>query len=427
MNAAEWIAALEGRRLDAFLTDCYGADDLSAQRSRYAGLAASQRARFSPSGEIRLFSTPGRTELGGNHTDHNRGKVLAASVHLDSLAAVARSSDGIVELYSEGFPEHFVVDVRDRAKKDGERGKTEALIRGVASRLAELGYEVGGFKGCVTSNVLRGSGLSSSASIEVLIGSLFSHLYNDGRIPSVALAVTGQFAENTYFDKPCGLEDQLACATGGIIGIDFRDPAEPAIERIPFNFLDHGYSLIVVDTGGTHDDLTADYAAIPTEMRAVAAAFGKTACRDISRDQVLGDIPRLRTIAGDRAILRSLHFFADNERVERQVGALKTRDIGGFLAAVRESGSSSWRLLQNCWSPHMTAQPVPVALALSEIFLAGEGASRVHGGGFAGTIQAFVPKGRAQEYVGYMEGVFGPRSVTPLRVRNEGTIEVPLP
>ncbi len=422
---AEGVAGLvEAGGLDRFLADLYGPRETEAQRRRYARLA--RRAAFS-SGDLLLVSTPGRTELGGNHTDHNNGKVLAASVDLDSLAAVARSDDLVVELFSEGFQAPFRVDLRDTSPRSSERGTTEALIRGVAARLAALGFRIGGFRGGIASDVLRGSGLSSSASIEVLLGTCFSHLYNSGGLQAETIASAGKYAENVYFGKPSGLMDQMACATGGIVGIDFLLPEAPKVERIPFDFLSHGYALTVVDTGSSHDDLTEDYAAIPAEMRAVAGALGKSVCREISYPELLGALPRLRASAGERAILRAMHFLDENARVDREIEALKEGDIGGYLAAVRESGSSSWRLLQNCWSPRAASEPIPLALALSERFLSGDGACRVHGGGFAGTIQTYVPTGRSEEYRALMEGAFGAGSVTGLRVRNEGSIAVPLP
>ncbi len=439
LSPAAWRGALDSGDLDPFFWEHYGEEAAPGQRRRYRTLLAAVSERFgagksasgagAPQAEnaaLSFFSTPGRTELGGNHTDHNNGRVLAASVHLDSLAAAYPTGDRVVELYSEGFPQPFAVDLRTLTPVAAEKGRTEALIRGVASRLQALGYKIGGLRGCITSDVLRGSGLSSSASIEVLIGTIFNHLFNGGSISTVTLAIVGQFAENTFFGKPCGLEDQLACATGGIIGIDFRDPSSPQIERIPFSFLEHGYALMVVDTGGSHDDLTPDYAAIPAEMRAVASAFGRSVCREISREELLASLPRLREEAGDRAILRALHFFADNERVARQIEALKGAEMGAYLACVRESGSSSWRLLQNCASPRVAGQPIPLALAVSDELLAGRGASRVHGGGFAGTIQVYAPIERAESYRAAMEAIFGPTSVTVLRVRNSGTIAVPL-
>jgi len=438
MPPGEWSRAIAAGDLDSFFREQYGEEAVARQRERYLALVSAVRERFgsdssapgaraAENASLSFFSTPGRTELGGNHTDHNNGRVLAASVHLDSLAAAFPTEGRVVELSSEGFPEPFAVDLRSQEPAAAERGRTESLIRGVASRLAALGYRVGGFRGCITSEVLRGSGLSSSASIEVLIGTIFNHLFNEGTIPSVTLAIVGQYAENTFFGKPCGLEDQLACATGGIIGIDFRDPAQPEIERVPFGFLEFGYTLMVVDTGGSHDDLTPDYAAIPAEMRAVASAFGRSVCREITREEVLASISRLREGAGDRAILRALHFFADNERVARQIEALKKRDIATYLSCVRQSGSSSWRLLQNCASPRAAGQPIPLALAVSDELLAGAGASRVHGGGFAGTIQVYVPTERAASYRSAMEAIFGAGSVTALQVRNSGTIAVSLP
>lgn len=411
----------EGRELP--LPALYGAE-ADAQWERYRNLFEKTVDRFSPS-ELRIFSTPGRAELGGNHTDHNGGKVLAASVHLDSIAMVEPTEDTLVELYSEGYREPFRVNLAELERIPAEEGRTEALIRGIGARLYEWGYRIGGFRGCITSSVLPGSGLSSSASIEILLATIYNRLFNGGSIPTTALALAGQYAENRFFGKPCGLMDQIACAAGGIVAIDFRRPDEPEIEAVASTFSDHGLSLVVVDTGGSHADLTPDYAAVPAEMRSVARALGKQVCRELTREAVLAALPRLRQQVGDRALLRALHFFADNERVERQVRALQEGRIEEYLQAVREAGDSSWELLQNNYSQaNVREQGVPLALAIARLFLGETAAVRIQGGGFAGTVQAYVPLDRAVEFRTYMEGYFGSGSVTQLRIRSAGTAEL---
>lgn len=411
----------EGRELG--LSALYGGET-GTQWERYRNLFEETVDRFFPA-ELRIFSTPGRAELGGNHTDHNGGKVLAAAVQLDSIAMVEPSDDTLIELYSDGYPAPFRVDLAKLERDPTEEGGTESLIRGIAARLDEWGYRIGGFRGCVSSSVLPGSGLSSSASIEILLATIFSHLFNGGSIPTTELALAGQFAENRFFGKPCGLMDQIACAVGGIVAIDFQHADEPEIQRVGTNFGDHGLSLAVIDTGGSHADLTPDYAAVPEEMRSVARALGKRVCRELSREEVVAALPRLRPQVGDRAILRALHFFADNERVERQVRALRRGQIDEYLQAVRESGHSSWELLQNNYSQtNVREQGVPLALALARLFLGEAAAVRIQGGGFAGTVQAYVRLDREGQFASYMERYFGPSSVTSLRVRSTGTIEI---
>ncbi|MFH1941448.1 MAG: galactokinase family protein [bacterium] len=413
------------RAADLFF-QLYGDDKdvLKKQASRYERLVEEFVSHFSD-GDIFLFSTPGRTEIGGNHTDHNHGRVLAASVDLDSIAAAARTDDSTVTVYSEGYAEPFRVRLDDLARKQEEVGSTSALLRGIASGLVEKGYSVGGFNACVMSDVLVGSGLSSSASVEVLIGTVFNVLFNGGKIPAKTIAKIGQYAENVYFGKPCGLMDQTTCAVGGIVTIDFQKPEEPVVEKIDFDFGVKNYRLLVVDTGGNHADLTEDYAAVPREMKSVAEKLGGRVLRDVEESAVLNRIGGLRTAVGDRALLRALHFFEDNERVLEQVDALRGGRFDRFLALVNASGNSSFKWLQNCYTTKNTSeQGVSLALALTEKYIekVGEGACRVHGGGFAGTIQVFLPVGHLEGYVTIMEGVFGEGSVRVLRIRPTGTI-----
>jgi galactokinase len=404
----------------ATLAELYGKDAISIQTPRYQALAAVAAARSHR--EVRFFSTPGRTELAGNHTDHNHGKVLAAAIHLDAIAAVAPRADHKVFIASDGFPS-FEISLSETGKVPSESGSTVALLRGIAARLSFLGYVIGGFDAFLHSDVLRGSGLSSSAVIEVLLASIFNHLSNQGKMGPTDIALVAQFAENQYFDKPCGLMDPLTCATGGIVSIDFADPAKPSIRPVAFDLSALDASLVIVDTGGSHADLTADYAAIPSEMKAVAQAFDLPACRGLEWHQLLSKIPALRSQVGDRAILRALHYLGENQRVDAQVSALEQGRLHDFLALVRDSGLSSFRWLQNIAAPsQVQSQGIALALALTEQFLAGAGACRVHGGGFAGTIQAWIPRERLQAYQAFMAPIFGPQAVKPLRIRPRGTV-----
>lgn len=406
--------------------DC--ANVIDAQIDRYKGDVKRYGELFSQDDDIEIFSTPGRTEIGGNHTDHNHGKVLAAGVDLDSVGIAAKTDDNIIKVYSKGYDTSFVVDISDLDVVEEEKGTTNALIRGVAAGIKERGYTIGGFNAYMDSRVLPGSGLSSSASIEVLLGTMMGYLYNDGTIDAKELAMIGQYAENKHFGKPCGLMDQMACAVGGFVNIDFKEANRPIVNKIDFDFASRGYSLLVVDTGGNHSDLTADYAAVPEEMKAVARALGGDVCREFSMDQLIGNIKRLRTEVGDRAILRAMHFFSENERVDRQVEALEQGDFDRFLDLILQSGSSSWRWLQNCYATHNPEeQGITLALALTEQFVMEHGykaAYRVHGGGFAGTMQAFLPNEGIKAYISLMEQIFGEDCVTVLGIRPHGTLKI---
>lgn len=419
---------LESHGIKALFSSMYGDSEkiLSYQINRYQGLIQDFFVAFPDSGEdLQIFSTPGRTEVGGNHTDHNAGHVLAASVSMDVIAVVQKRDTGIVTLYSKGYTDAFVVDTRDLAVKIEERETLEAIVRGIAARFTELGYEIGGFDAYIASDILKASGLSSSAAIEALIGTIFSALYNQGGIGPEILAMIGQYAENVYFGKPCGLMDQMACAVGGFVTIDFKDATHPVVEKVDFDFAAMGYSLLVVDTGGNHADLTRDYADVPKEMKSVAEVLGKRVCREISLSQVLENITLLREKVGDRAILRAMHFFMEDKRVLEQVEALKNGRFEEFLSLVTTSGSSSWRWLQNCYPPqNPNEQGVTLALAVTEQFLSGKGAFRVHGGGFAGTIQVFMPNDILPEYVKRIQGIFGMDSVFVLNIRPYGTLHL---
>lgn len=412
--------------IPSWLAGLYGEDPhrLEKEKDRWSQLLSRFQEFFPEDEDVALFSTPGRTEVGGNHTDHNQGRVLAAAVDRDVIAAVSSASDGKIIMASEGYP-MLEVDTRDLTIHPGERGTTPALVRGVCARLEQLGYAVGGFRAVMTSNVPKGSGLSSSAAFEVAVATILNHLYNGGCIPALTCAQIGQFAENVYFGKPCGLMDQTAAAVGGFVSIDFADPAHPLVHQVRYNFAGSGHEVIIVETGGDHANLTADYSSIREDMQAVAAFFGKRVLREVTREEVLTNISALRRKVNDRAILRALHFFDDNQRVEAQVTALEAGDFDEFLHLVRESGRSSWMLLQNGFSYHKPEhQGIPLAQALSQIVLGERGAWRVHGGGFAGTIQAFVPKDLVAEYIQRMEAVFGESSCYPVSIRQMGSVRL---
>jgi len=405
----------------------YGHNDqvLAGQLERYRLLTEWLSEVFPGDENIYLFSTPGRVEIGGNHTDHNLGKVLAAGVNLDAAAAACKNSQNRITLYSRGYTPAFSVDLADLEMKAVERGSTSALIRGIAGRFRALGYHIGGFDACLDSQVMPGSGLSSSATIEILIATILNTLFNRGEIGAKALALAGQYAENQYFGKPCGLMDQLTCALGGIVSIDFKDPQKPAVRKVAFDLKQPDFALLVVNTGGSHELLTQEYSAIRQEMESVAQALGHKVCRQVSETEILGNLARLRRQVGDRAVLRALHFLDENRRVDEQVEALEKRDFSRFLDLVSASGNSSCRWLQNCFTGSDSRnQGVSLALALSERYIRqiGKGACRVHGGGFAGTILALLPGPGVPGYTRLMEGVFGRDCVLTLDIRALGSL-----
>lgn len=375
-------------------------------------------------GDIRLFSAPGRTEVGGNHTDHQHGCVLAASVDLDVIAVAKRNSDNVIRIKSKGFKQDDI-DLSELTPQKEETEHAASLIRGVAARFKELGYNIGGFDAYTTSNVLKGSGLSSSAAFEVMVCTLLNSLYNEEKMDSVEKAIVSQYAENVFFGKPCGLMDQMACSVGGFVSIDFNDVSKPIIEKVVFDFNSVNHSLCIVDTGGCHADLTDDYAAIPAEMKNVAEFFGKEVLRDVSEDEFYAKIKELRSVASDRAILRAIHFFNDNRRAILLKDALKSGDFDKFRQIICESGISSQSWLQNVFSSsNPQEQGLSLALALTSRILNGKGAYRVHGGGFAGTIQAFVPHDMLELYKSSMEQVFGEGSCYVLNIRPVGGVEI---
>lgn len=372
----------------------------------------------------RFFSASGRTEIGGNHTDHNQGKVLAAAVDLDVAAAVIPTDDGIITVKSEGFPEDRIDTSRLEPVKD-ETNSSAALIRGVCAGLKNKGFNVGGFTAYTSSEVLKGSGLSSSAAFEVLIGTILNHLYNNGEISDIEIAKIAQYSENVYFGKPSGLMDQMASSVGGFISIDFKDLESPVIDAIDFDLNANGCSLCIIDTKADHADLTDEYSAIPGEMKSVAVQFNKSCLREITKEDVIKNVSMLRKSCGDRAVLRALHFFDENERVNNLSSALKSGDFESFLKYINRSGESSYKYLQNVFAASdVKNQAVSLALYLCESLLDGEGASRVHGGGFAGTVQAFVPNKKLPEFKKGIEAVFGEGSMYILNIRPVGGTEV---
>jgi galactokinase len=409
--------------LKSVIAKLYG-NKTGGQPERYTMLAEQFKKIFNEE-NYEFFSTPGRTEIGGNHTDHNHGKVIAASINLDSIAAAAPNTLNQVRLKSEGFNEVFVVSLDNLEPVKEEVSTTASLIRGVAAGFVKNGFKIGGFDACIASDVLIGSGLSSSASIEVLIGTIFNYFFNNGKVTSEQTAIIGQYAENKFFGKPCGLMDQVACATGGIITIDFFNPEKPAISKINFDFSKSGYSLVVVDTEANHADLTEDYASIPSEMKEVAAFFGKKFLAEVSYTEFISRLKEVREKVNDRCLLRAFHFFEENIRVEKEVDSLNKNNFDEFLNVVNESGNSSFKYLQNIYSPKNPGQQgVALGLAMSDIFIKekGKGACRIHGGGFAGTIQLFLPDDLVNDFCNVITNIYKKESLKILSIRNYGAV-----
>ncbi len=402
----------------------YPDGDLNFYTERFCRAVDSFAEIFGDKDGIRLFSAPGRTEIGGNHTDHQHGHVLAASVNLDVIAVAAPNGSNLIKIKSEGY-EMDTIDIRDLSVKAEEYNHAAALIRGIASKIHEMGYELKGFDAYTTSSVLSGSGLSSSAAFEVLVGNIVNSFCCDGKISPVEIAKIGQYAENVYFGKPCGLMDQMASSVGGIVTIDFKDTSAPVVEKVDFDFESSGFALCIIDSGADHADLTDEYASIPKEMKAAAKVFGRDFLRDVPMDEFYSKLADVRKAAGDRAVLRAIHFFDDDARVLKQVDAIKRGDFGEFLNLVTESGRSSFMYLQNIFSTKTPAQQdMSVLLALCEKLLSGKGAWRVHGGGFAGTVQAFVPRGELDRFKSSIEAVFGKGKCHVLSIRPVGGLEI---
>ncbi|SJZ98177.1 galactokinase [Anaerorhabdus furcosa] len=397
-------------------------DDIENEKDRYAKLLDQALAKFGDD-EAHLICAPGRTEVGGNHTDHQQGRVLAASVNMD-IATVVVPCANACEYYAEGF-EVKPVSVDDLAIKEEEKFTSESLIRGTLARFKELGYHIGGFKAISHSNVLQGSGISSSAAFEVLLGTILSEIYNDGKIDHVEIAKIGQYAENNYFMKPCGLLDQMACSVGGFVTIDFKDKQNPIVEQVKFDFAHSDYALCLVDTKGSHADLSDEYGLMPKEMKDVAKVLGKEVLSQCTKEEFLKNIKKIREQCSDRALLRAIHFFNETDRVIDQVNALKNNDLETFKKLIIESGYSSYMYLQNVYTTKdIENQNLSLALAISEQLLQNSGAYRVHGGGLAGTIQAFVPKTMLEEYKNQMNEIYGDGSCFVLSIRPVGGYKI---
>ena len=422
MNEA--AGTLNSDKVQDLLRYLYGSDrkTTEAQTDRYAALIKRHADLFGERADIQLISAPGRTEIGGNHTDHNHGRVLAASVNLDALCAVTSREDMIVRFDSEGY-DPIEIDLSDLSVRPEEKGTTRALIRGVAAGMQQAGYRIGGFDAAVTSTVAGGSGLSSSAALEVMLTGVLDSLFNHFDMPYVLRAQISKQAENIYFGKPSGLLDQMASAAGGLVTVDFRDPDHPAVEAVSYDFYRKNYALVVVATGGSHANLTEHYAAIPSEMKGVAECFGQQVLRGLTGEQLTERIGSLRSKVSDRALLRAYHFIREDERVPEQVAALKEDRIGDFLRLILESGRSSWMYLQNIYADNRD-QSLSLALCLAEEMLHGCGAWRIHGGGFAGTTLNFVPLEKVAAFVETMERAFGKDACKVLNIRPVGAARI---
>lgn len=423
MKAEETLRRLDSAEAKRLMTALYGLEKEKENTERYRECVTKFRENFGDC-DMLLFSSPGRTEISGNHTDHNHGKVLAGSINLDCVGAAAKNHSSTVNIISETFQQKFSISLN--ALEPGEKkAGTMDLVKGLLKGFTESGYEIGGFDAYITSNVISSAGVSSSASFEMLLCSMVNTLFNEGRINTVAYAHIGKYAENVYWDKASGLLDQMACAVGGLITIDFLDPVAPVVEKIDFDFASRNHSLIIVQTGRGHADLSEDYSSVPNEMKKVAEYFGKTVCAELTEQQVIEQLKEVRRYAGDRSVMRALHFFEENRRVEAEVTALKEGRFQDFLANITASGNSSWKWLQNCYTnSNYQEQGISVALALTELFIAEKqrGACRIHGGGFAGVIMAMLPNELVDEYVAYIEKALGEGSAYRMSIRPYGAI-----
>ncbi len=426
MNYKNLIENIKSGVLNEKFTTLYGKENVESSKARYIQAIEKFVSLYGEDRDVSLFSVAGRSELSGNHTDHNKGCVVAASISLDIIAVAAPTADTTVRVKSEGFDEDIVNIAEYTVPVTAKYGSSESIIAGMCAGLKANGHKVGGFVAYTTSNVLKGSGLSSSAAFEDMIGTIESHLYNDGNVDNVEISKLAQWAENNFFGKPCGLMDQVACAVGGIVAIDFADTKNPIITPIEFDMTAAGYNLCIVNTGGNHADLTDDYASVPAEMKAIAAYFGKEVLRETDEETVIAAIPTLREKFGDRAIMRALHFFAENKRVAKQKAALESGDLDAFFENVKASGRSSFCYLQNVYTTkNLTEQGLSLALCLAERILGDKKAAwRVHGGGFAGTIQAFVPTETVPEYKAAMDACFGEGACIVLGIRPVGATKI---
>ena len=410
-------------KLPALAKELYPENQWSVQEKRYTDAAARFAELFGTAHET-IFSAPGRSEICGNHTDHNMGKAVGGSVTLDILAFVSPRNDSMIRILADGFPP-VEVDVSDTALRENEKGKSTGLVRGIANKMKEFGLKVGGFNAYTTSNVFKGSGLSSSAAFEVVITAILDHLYNTGNMDRKQMAIISQYAENVYFGKASGMLDQLSCAFGGMIAIDFKDPADPIVRPIDFDFATTGHSMVITDVHSDHADLTADYVAIKSEMQAVANAFGKKYLRQVELSEFEAKVPELNKSLSERALIRAYHYFQENARVDALHDALQNHNFEEFKNIVIASGNSSYMYLQNIYSDRSPkAQAMSLALCVTQKMLAGKGAWRVHGGGFGGTIQAYVPNDMVEAYTAEMNRIFGQGSSCVLQIRPYGPVKI---
>lgn len=423
MDVKDTNQMLESEKAGKLFTALYGENAVKENIERYQSLIMNFQKKF-PEKDVLLFSSPGRTEISGNHTDHNHGKVLAGSINLDCVGVAAINNSRNVNIISETYNQSFTIDLDDLIPSEKKSGTID-LVKGLLKGFLEAGYEIGGFNACVTSNVISAAGVSSSASFEMLLCSILNTFFNEGRMDTVAYSHIGKFSENVYWGKASGLLDQMACAVGGLITIDFKDPVAPVVEQIDFDFASQNHSLIIVNTGKGHADLSADYSSVPAEMKKVAEFFGKEVCAEITEQEVIDNLEKVRAFAGDRSVLRALHFFEENKRVDAEVAALKEGRFQDFLKNITASGDSSWKWLQNCFTnTSYQEQGITVALALTELFLAEKkrGACRIHGGGFAGVIMAVLPNELVDEYIAYIEKAMGEGNAYRMTIRPYGAI-----
>ena len=427
MNSASMIEKIQNGGFDPVFASLYWPDagTISRQRARYVDAIENFGRHYGDGRDISVYSAPGRVELCGNHTDHNNGVVMAAAVNLDIIAVVSKSGGGAIRLRSHGFEGEDVVGINSLSPEPSETGHSPAIIRGIAAAFAERGGKTGAFDAYTASDVLRGSGLSSSAAFEVCVGAIMNWEFNGGCFDAVTLGIIGQYAENKFFGKPSGLMDQTTCSVGGVISIDFEDPSSPAVSRVPLDLPPHGIYLVVTDTKGDHSGLTGDYAAIRSEMESAAGFFGKRCLREVDYEDFKKRVAEIRAIAGDRAVVRAIHFFEECRRVREAIAAVERGDIAGWLELMVECGHSSCEFNQNAYSiKSPESQGISVGLAISQSILRGRGAWRLQGGGFAGTIQAFVPEALLEKYCGALRGVFGPDACHVLQIRPEGGVRV---
>lgn len=423
MKAEQTLQVLESESAKKLMAELYGQTKADENVARYRDMIEKFKHTFGDK-DILMFSSPGRTEISGNHTDHNHGKVLAGSINLDCVGIAARNNSSKVNVISETFNQKFTIDLNNLAPSEKKAGTID-LVKGLLKGFLESGYEIGGFDAYITSNVISSAGVSSSASFEMLLCSMINKFFNDNRMNTVAYAHIGKYSENVYWDKASGLLDQMACAVGGLITIDFMEPSVPVVEKIDFDFASHDHSLIIVQTGKGHADLSEDYSSVPIEMKKVAEYFGKEVCAEITEEQVIENLAEVRAYAGDRSVMRALHFFEENKRVEAEVAALKEDRFEDFLMNITASGNSSWKWLQNCYTnSNYQEQGISVALALTELFIAEKqrGACRIHGGGFAGVIMAMLPNDIVDEYITYIEKTMGEGSAYRMSIRPYGAV-----